>query len=114
VYDREFDAQKRIEIIREIDGIVASLHSYALMWDTPYERIAYWNKFGQPEGYLTRIGDYRDVPSLWWIDREKEAQVARGMNDASVKMAVGATDARYWQQYAQRPEARQAPTAGAD
>jgi microcin C transport system substrate-binding protein len=102
VYDREFDTQKRIAIIREIDGILANLHSYVLTWDTAYERIAYWNKFGQPEGYLTRIGDYRDVPSLWWFDAQKDAEIARAMRDPSVKLAVGDTDARYWQQYAQR------------
>ena len=28
-------------------------------------------KFGYPQGILTRIGDYRDVPSLWWLDPEK-------------------------------------------
>lgn len=112
VYDREFDAQKRIEIIREIDGILTGIHPYVLTWDTPYERIAYWNKFGHPEGYLTRIGDYRDVPSFWWIDRQKEAEVARGMNDTSVKMAVGAVDARYWQQYAQRQGATPTTEAG--
>jgi microcin C transport system substrate-binding protein len=114
VYDREFDTQKRIEIIREIDGILANLHTYVLTWDTPYQRIAFWNKFGQPEGYLTRIGDYRDVPTLWWIDRQKETQVARGINDTTVKMAVGTTEARYWQQYAQRQGVRQATAAGAD
>jgi microcin C transport system substrate-binding protein len=114
VYDREFDTQKRLEIIREIDGILANIHAYVLTWDTPYQRIAFWNKFGQPEGYLTRIGDYRDVPTLWWIDREKEAQVARGINDTTVKMAVGTTEARYWQQYAQRQGVRQPTAAGAD
>jgi microcin C transport system substrate-binding protein len=113
VYDREFDAQKRIDIIREIDGILANIHPYVLSWDTPYERIAYWNKFGHPEGYLTRVGDYRDVPSLWWIDREKEREVARAMTDTSVKMAAGPIEARYWQQYAQRDPGRPA-TPGAD
>lgn len=112
LYDREFETQKRIEIIREIDGILAGIHPYVLTWDTPYERIAYWNKFGQPEGYLTRIGDYRDVPSLWWIDRQKEAEVARGMNNTSVKMAVGAVEARYWQQYAQRQDTTPTTAAG--
>ena len=106
VYDREFDTQKRISIIREIDGILANLHPYVLTWDTSYERIAYWNKFGQPEGYLTRIGDYRDVPSMWWIDRPKEAELGRAMGDTSAKMTVGAIDARFWQQYAQRQGAR--------
>lgn len=110
IYDREFDTQKRIDIIREIDGILANLHSYVLTWDTQYERIAYWNKFGQPEGYLTRIGDYRDVPSLWWIDQQKETELTRAMGDASAKMTVGATDARFWQQYGQRQGTR--PTGG--
>lgn len=114
VYDREFDAQKRIDIIREIDGILANIHPYVLTWDTPYERIAFWNKFGHPEGYLTRIGDYRDVPSLWWIDPQKEAQVARGMNDTSVKMAVEPVEARYWEQYAQRQGTRPATELGAE
>lgn len=112
VYDREFNAQKRIEIIREIDGILANIHSYILMWDTPYERIAYWNKFGYPEGYLSRIGDYRDVPSLWWIDSQKQAELARAMSDTSAKMAVGPVEARYWQQYAQRQGTRSTTAAG--
>ena len=114
VYDREFDAQRRIEIIREIDGILANIHPYVLSWDTPYHRIAFWNKFGFPEGHLTRIGDHRDVPSLWWIDRDKEMQVARGMNDNNVKMAVGSVDVRYWEQYAQKPGTRSATAAGAE
>jgi microcin C transport system substrate-binding protein len=101
-YDLEFDQQKRIAIIREIDGILAGLHPYVLMWDPPYQRIAFWNKFGTPEGYLTRVGDYRDPPSLWWIDRQKEAELMRAMGDNSAKMAVGETEARYWQQYAKR------------
>jgi microcin C transport system substrate-binding protein len=110
VYDLEFDAQKRIAIIREIDGILANLHSYVLTWDTAAQRIAYWNRFGQPEGYLTRIGDYRDAPSLWWFDAQKDAEVTRAMKDTSVKLAVGDTDARYWQQYAQRQGAGSSAT----
>lgn len=111
-YDREFDTRKRIEIIRDIDGILANLHPYVLEWDTPYERIAYWNKFGHPEGHLTRIGDYRDVPSLWWIDPQKQAELARAMAGASVEMATGPVDVRYWQQYAQRQDARPTTAAG--
>ncbi len=102
VYDLEFDAQKRIAIIREIDGILANLHSYVLTWDTAAQRIAYWNKFGQPAGHLTRIGDYRDPPSLWWVDPQKEAALTRAMGDASLKLPVGATDDRFWEQYSQQ------------
>jgi microcin C transport system substrate-binding protein len=114
VYDREFDQQKRVGIIREIDGIVSSQYPYVLMWDTAYQRIAYWNKFGQPEGYLTRFGDYRDPPSMWWVDREKDAALARAMGDTSQKLAVGDIDVRYWQQFAQRQGAKPATATGAD
>jgi microcin C transport system substrate-binding protein len=83
VYDREFNQQKRVGIIREIDGILANAHHYALGWDAPFHRIAYWNKFGHPDGYVTRVGDQGDIVSMWWrvnywreyAKREGEAQV---------------------------------------
>ena len=78
------------------------------------ERIAFWNKFGHPEGYLTRIGDYRDMPSLWWIDPQKQSELARAMSDQSSKLAVGATDVRFWQEYAKRQNARSTTAAGAE
>jgi microcin C transport system substrate-binding protein len=112
VYDREFDQQKRVEIIREIDGILANAHHYALGWDAPFHRIAYWNKFGHPEGYLTRIGDQADIVSLWWRDPQLEARVAQGMRDQSVKMQSGETDVRYWQEYVRRMSAPAATAAG--
>ncbi len=73
----EFDQQKRAAIIQEIDGILANSYQYILGWDAPFNRIAYWNKFGHPESYLTRIGDYSDMPTLWWIDPQKEAELRR-------------------------------------
>ena len=102
VYDKEFDQQKRVAIIREIDGILANEHHYILGWDAPFQRIAFWSKFSYPEGYLTRIGDYRDITSLWWIDPGKNQQLTEAMRDTSVKMAVGTTEVRYWQEYAKR------------
>ena len=56
-YDLEFDVQKRAAIIQEIDGILANSYQYILSWDAPFTRIGYWNKFGHPDGYLSRIGD---------------------------------------------------------
>ena len=91
-YDKEFDQKKRAAIIQEIDGLVANSYEYILGWDAPFQRIAYWNKFGQPEGYLTRVGDYRDIPSLWWIDAQKEAEVRRAMGDDAAKLPVGETE----------------------
>jgi microcin C transport system substrate-binding protein len=101
-YDVEFDQERRAEIIREIDGILANAYHYILGWDAPFTRIAYWNKFGQPEGYLTRIGDYSDLPTLWWIDAQKDADLRRALGDNSVSLPVGDTDVRYWPDYAAR------------
>jgi microcin C transport system substrate-binding protein len=106
VYDKEFDQQKRVAIIREIDGILANHHHYALGWDAPFQRIAFWNRFGAPEGYLTRVGDYRDITSLWWKDPGKDQQLTESLRDTSVKLAVGPTEVRYWQDYAKREPAQ--------
>jgi len=104
-YDREFDPERRAEIIREVDGILANEHHYVLGWYAPFERIAYWNKFGHPEGYLSRVGDYTDMVSLWWIDPEQEAQLNGAMRDASVQLPVGETEVRYWSDYDRRQAA---------
>ena len=105
VYDKEFDAAKRAAIIREIDGIVTASYHYILGWDGPFQRIAYWNKFGQPPGYLTRFGDYRDAPTLWWVDPQKDADLKRAMADNSVKLPVGDTEEHYWTRFAEREKA---------
>lgn len=108
LYDNEFDPQARAEIIQEIDGILANSYQYALAWDAPFNRIAYWNKFGHPEGYFTRIGDYRDMTSLWWIDPQKEADLRRALGSNSVNLPVGETDVRYWIEYGEREKAEAA------
>jgi microcin C transport system substrate-binding protein len=101
-YDVEFDQQKRAAIIREIDGILASQHQYALSWTAPFQRLAYWNKFGQPESYLSRVGDHDDVVNLWWIDPDKQRQLDEANRDPSRKLDVGPLEVRYWQEYAKR------------
>jgi microcin C transport system substrate-binding protein len=101
-YDREFDQRKRAAIIQEIDGILANSYQYVLAWDAPFNRIAYWNKFGHPESYISRIGDYHDMPTFWWIDPRKDAELRRALGDNSVSLPVGATEVRYWRDYAAR------------
>jgi microcin C transport system substrate-binding protein len=102
LYDKEFDQQKRAAIIREIDGIVANHHHYALGWTAPFHRIAYWNKFGQPESYLSRVGDQADIVSMWWVDPDKQRQLDAANRDPSRKLDVGPVDVRYWQEFAKR------------
>ena len=98
-YDRMFEMEDRIEAIREIDGILASLHHYILEWYAPYHRIVYWNKFGHPKGYISRIGDYRDLPTMWWIDPEKLERLEEALRDPSIQLEVGPTNDRYWLEF---------------
>ena len=102
IYDREFDQKKRVEIIREIDGILANEHHYVLKWQAPHLRIAYWNKFGHPQGYITRTNDVADMVGLWWIDPQKSAELDRAMRDESVKFPAVPLENRYWQEYAKK------------
>ena len=110
-YDKEFDQGARETIIREIDGILANLHHYILGWEAPFYRIAFWNKFGQPDGYLSRFGYYRDPLTLWWIDPQQEARFREGMGSASSTLEVGETDVHYWEQYVERT-GQELPTPG--
>ena len=108
-YDKEYDPKKRIAQIQEIDGILANSYQYILRWDVPFQRIAYWNRFGHPEGYLTRIGDYTDMTALWWVDPQKDADLRKAMGDDSIKLPVGETEVRYWPQFGEREKAAATP-----
>ena len=101
-YDEAFDPKQRVAIVREIDGLIASEQHWILEWDAPFQRIAFWNKFGATDGYLTRIGDHRDLLSLWWRDPEKEAQLAKAQGDSTSRLPAGVVEVRYWQEYAKQ------------
>ena len=100
LYDKEFDQPKRAALIRELDGILANEHHYILTWEEPFQRMAFWNKFGHPESVLTRLGDNREPPTLWWIDSRKEEQLKRAVVDPSIKFEVDPVERRYWLDYA--------------
>jgi hypothetical protein len=80
---------------------------YMLEWYAPYQRFVYWNKYSQPEGYLSRIGlgmsGYFDALIMWWYDPAKDAALnqARKNNTA---LEVGPTDIRYWLEFEDKLE----------
>src|SRR4029450_989234 len=84
---------------------------YLLRWFGPSQRIAYWNKFGHPPAYMTRIGQYNGdlnlgpgMERLWWIDPGKSQTLTRAMADTSIKLDVGPTEDHYWQEYAKKED----------
>jgi len=96
LYDNEYDQSKREELIRRIDYRLSEICPYALAWYGPYNRIAYWNKFGHPEGYIGRTGDYLAIQSLWYIDPEKEKAMNEAIADPGKNLPVGETEDFYW------------------
>ncbi len=99
-YDKLFNVQDRFQVIQQIDGILTNAYQYILLWDAPFTRVLYWSKFGTPPGSLTRTGDYYGIYSLWWFDPNANAKLQQALHDPSVKLPVGPTEDRYWQDYA--------------
>ena len=95
----EFDQAKRVEILRELDGILARSNQYALAWHAPFTRVAYWNKFGTPPYYLGKISDWRYIMSGWWVDPAKKKALAEAMKDASIDLGEGERDVKWWPEY---------------
>lgn len=107
IYEQEFDVNNRVKLLREFDGIFTNEHHFILQWSAPFQRLVFWNKFGYPQGILTRIGDYRDVPTLWWFDPEKARRVEAAMKDTSINIGEGAPDDKYWVEYGKRESSQQ-------
>ena len=96
IYDEEYDQKKREELIKLIDYRLSELAPYALAWYGPFHRIVYWNKFGYPEGYLGRMGDFLAIQSLWYVDPEREKAMDEAIADPGKKLPVGEVVDQYW------------------
>ena len=96
IYDAEYDQAKREELIQAIDYRLSEISPYALAWYGPFHRIVFWNKFGYPEGYLGRGGDFLAIQSLWFIDPEREAAMNGAIADPSMKLPTGEVVDKYW------------------
>jgi microcin C transport system substrate-binding protein len=112
-YDKEFDLQKRVALMRELDGIVTGETHWILFWHANYTRYLYWNKFGQPEWYTSRIAerDAYDPIVYWWVDPAKAQQLEAAKRDPSIKLEVGPSEITYWQEFAKLEEQRTKPAS---
>lgn len=102
-YDLEGNFDARVELMRELDGIVANSYVYMMEWYAPYHRFVYWDKYGQPENYLSRIGmgssGYFDAFMMWWHDPVKEAALNEARRNDTA-LAVGPSDVDRWSDFA--------------
>lgn len=72
-YDKTFEHDKQVEILRKVDSIIFKSYCTALGWYAPFTRLAYWDRYGMPDTVLSRTGDQSDTWSFWWYDAEKDA-----------------------------------------
>jgi len=96
-YDREYDLQKRRQIIQEIDGIVYNQHPYALAWYKPAQRVLAANKFSWPKWGGGRIHeDDKELIFTWWVDPAKEKALLEARKDPSKKLPIPPVENRFW------------------
>ena len=76
--DRVIFAKSREELVaacRALDRVLLWNHYVVPMWHIPYQRIAYWNRFGKPD----KLPDFSvGFPTIWWFDAEKDAKIGKG------------------------------------
>jgi ABC-type transport system substrate-binding protein len=96
-YNVTFDRAEQKRIIREIDRIIYEEHPYALGWYASYSRILYWDKFGHPATYFTRIGQtpQEEMLLLWWPDAGRAKALAEARK-AGTSLEQGEIDVRPW------------------
>ena len=101
-YDICFEQDRRIEIIREIDGIFADEHPTAWSIARNYIRLMYWDKFGYPEWMLSRyVGEMWSIFSYWWIDTEKQQRLESAM-ETEESLPILPIDMKYWPDYLEK------------
>jgi microcin C transport system substrate-binding protein len=78
VYYQEYNLQKRVKILQELDSMLTRKYMTVLLWYEDNMKILYWNKFGMPEFGLSQT-DYNGlvnykpfwpIIAFWWTDKE--------------------------------------------
>ncbi len=75
--DRIILADNREELAaagRALDRVLTHSHFAVFQLYTPYERIAYWDRFGHPDPFPSRTDGF---PTVWWWDEAKAAATAK-------------------------------------
>ncbi len=94
-YDRTFDREKQKKIIKKMDAIIFKEYPYALSWYTDFNRFLYVNKFSHPKEYFSKFGDFRDIKTMWWLDKKKEKALSEAKKN-NKSLPIGKTIQKPW------------------
>lgn len=96
LYDEEYDPALRVDYIKQIDRRLSEICPYGLAWYGPFQRVVFWNKFGYPDGYLGRTGDYLAIQTYWYVDPAKKQAMEEAIADPSKRLPTGEVEDKYW------------------
>ena len=98
-YDICFDQKRRVDIIREIDGIFSDVHPIAFSIARNYSRMMWWDKFGYPEWMFSRyVGEYWDSLYYWWYDGSRDSNLKDAI-ETGKSLPLKPIDMKYWPVY---------------
>lgn len=96
-YDTTFNIDARIKILREIDLLGCNEFGIVLGWYGPYQRVAFQNKFGFPDGILARdLETITVIPYMWFNDPEKAYEYDAAVTDKNKTLQKGEEENKYW------------------
>jgi microcin C transport system substrate-binding protein len=103
MYNFEYDLEKRIKLIKELDSLLMSEYLVALNWYSDNLRLLYWNKFGMPEFVLSGITYNGEITSsaaesilaYWWIDKKLE-QKLKEVKGKDIKLPGKPAEVNFW------------------
>lgn len=78
--DRIIFAKSREELVaaaRALDRVLLWNHYVVPQWYSPFARVAYWNRYGQPKKLPSQSVDFSQI---WWLDKDKAAKLAAEVN----------------------------------
>jgi microcin C transport system substrate-binding protein len=95
-YEREFDLQKRADLLRRLDALLYEQTPYLLDWYTNNWRNMWWDKFGMPTWVSWASIDIRYTHwQTWWHEPAREARL-KGAMEAGRSLPRGPAEATAW------------------
>jgi microcin C transport system substrate-binding protein len=96
-YNLEWDMDKRITLLQQIDSTATREYHWAFGWGAPYGyRSLTWNKFGMPESGISYVGGWLDPIEYWWIDQDKKSKLQKALKDETLSLPIEEEVIDYW------------------